>query len=961
MYVAKTPTRTQTKVYVLTLSYIALEEHERTFLSSIRPCLLFGSESKVDARLRGTLEWLPTDETYIEWLSASRNLALLVTGQPGYGKSVLAAHVRALVDETLPGTLVCRYFFDGLVPELNDLRSALSSLVFQIATQRRKMIRMVRKAAESAEMHGQPLHRNLERLWRLIKALAMHKRVRSLFIILDAIDECDRKTQTDLIENIYHCLQSESESPIKILLTSRPQSLAVTLMERQTPPPLLLSLEERHTAVAKDVSFIIHERVSALVLHGQCHPAAADSLEEGLCAASEGSFLWTSLTLSLLEQRRLLQPRDVLGVHDHIPRDLGNVYDRIFSSIPLADQPIAHRMLLILFASLRSPKVEELNIMLAIESSHRSVRDVEQAYSISGPKSIHSVLGGLVKIMNGRIYLVHHTLKEHLMKSNCIDDNETAFPVDGLSGHRVLAEACIGYLLLEDFHGNNSDSLMSPISRKSGFSASPIENNTPEDAAELSLEAFFQTQEEASIALMESMADRFEFYDYSARHWTTHFARCQEKSDETLTNDATKLCSKDFSLGWFAYITADTRGLDEYPISPDTLVLCAYFGHHVSVMNYVSEGVASSQSGHALYWASRNGHIECVRRLLPLHISDTSSCYHRGLSPLAVAAAHGHEGCVQVILSSAAFDVNERDPSGRTPLSHAAGGGHQDVVSKLLIYRSIAVNLPDLMGYSPLVWAMGADSLPTVKAFSQDSRTDLGLLDRSLRTAVSWASEYGFSSALETLLKDKGIDINTGDLRGRTPLMYAVTSKDLRTVKVLTRSHRLHALLTDDHGRNAISWAASVQEPSILKHLLRHFPAGAEIADDNGWTPLAWTMNGVGYRQNAATLLPYSNKSLNARDSSGASLVSLAVCWRSFDIAELLISTHDVDINVVDALGRSVLYQAAAIGEYRLVRLILDRGDVNMNILSVEGLSPAAIAARNGYGEVCNLLQNCKG
>ena len=107
--------------------------------------------------------------------------------------------------------------------------------------------------------------------------------------------------------------------------------------------------------------------------------------------------------------------------------------------------------------------------------------------------------------------------------------------------------------------------------------------------------------------------------------------------------------------------------------------------------------VTSREGATALFYASEQGHEDCVallldasrRRLLPL-LSAASQRRHvdagkrSGQTPLYIAAKNGHAACVQQLLEERADPNIPRTHDGMSPLIMAAHGGHTDVVRALL-------------------------------------------------------------------------------------------------------------------------------------------------------------------------------------------------------------------------------------------------------------------------------------
>ena len=104
---------------------------------------------------------------------------------------------------------------------------------------------------------------DFESLWRLFEDLVMHRRSQSLHLIVDAIDECEVNEQERIVHHLMKSLSWGTASPIKLLMTSRPHSPAVTAMRNEDASILmLLALENKNEVLKADVNTYIQHHVA---------------------------------------------------------------------------------------------------------------------------------------------------------------------------------------------------------------------------------------------------------------------------------------------------------------------------------------------------------------------------------------------------------------------------------------------------------------------------------------------------------------------------------------------------------------------------------------------------------------------------------------------------------------------------------------------------------------------------
>jgi ankyrin repeat protein len=828
----------------------------------------------------------------------------------------------------------------------------LRSLVYQIIFARRRLLKIVKRVMEE---HNQ-LFTDKGALWRLFQTLATHQQVRSLIVIVDAIDECPQDSQEWFVQHL-HELISMNTTPIRAFITGRPNCPSVNALENFGTPVSHLKLETRQGSIDGDVDIFIQEHIKRLVRNGRCTEETSNTLERVLRGKAEGSFLWVSLALSPLRPRRFLRKTDLLAVARNLPGDLVRMYKYLMEAIPEDERSLASKTICFIATCQRHLTIHEMDTMLAIDELHRSTADISDNSIFSSTQEVESLLNGLVRTSDNRIALIHHTLKEYLAEFQFDGGATWEYSLfrNTKSSHRLVADCCMRYLSLEDFERDLfSDSVPSTptISEMSSLDTGSDDTSPGSDD---SLKMLFREPEEITEEFAASIGNRYKFFDYAARSWAFHFSEIQHDSSAELRDLALALYETTSHRNWFKYVSILDHERGEYPLDPDALTLACFFGHVVTAKALLSdhdEGVCSP----ALYWAASNGHATCVTALLLEKPSRESWASVRGRSPLAIAAAHGHTTCVGEILSMNTFCVNEVDLNGRTPLSIAAGGPHLETVCKILLEKDVDVNLADRTGATPMLWAVCVNSSEVVQRLLKDERTHSDCIDSRQRTTLSWACEYGFTDLVRLLARNRKAGLNQVDIRGRTPLMYAAMSGHLEVVEYLVDRGRVDLSQQDNGGRNAISWAAQQLDVRVLEFLLKNNPLGAQTKDAHGWSPFAWTMDPPERLTNAIVLLSHVPEACYD-NGSGLSMFALAVSWESFKIAKLLISQKTFSVNETTFEGRTAVSYAAEVGHVGLVRQLLELEAIDVDIADLRGMTPYSIAALGHHDEVCRLLQ----
>ncbi|RMY82829.1 hypothetical protein D0862_11892 [Hortaea werneckii] len=898
---------------------------------------------------------------YKEWIVSPDEQLLLITGYAGCGKSVLTSEIcRSLEEDLVPGTLICSYFCGTNNEHRPEISQILKGLVHQLLVGRRKLFKLACKSIYS--LSSEP-YRSFGELWALFERLVSRPHVGPISLIIDAIDECEHRDVEKFLDSLYPLMKS-GEGRLKVLLACQPGASVVNVVKGYVHDARRLHMEKMNHAIAEDIDELISQRVDRMVKGERCNQSGGEDLKVVLRAKADGSFLWVSLILSLLQQRRGVIRKshvDAATARGSLPDDLSNLYERCLHAIPEDEWEDARKMLRILLANTRPLSTSELSVLVNMSSTNPYVSDVLDADETTAVPHFEATLGPLAKASNEVVMLVHQTLANFLQAEPLASmSNATRFfTASEQSTPFEMAHSCMRYLLLDD---------PVPTSPSENSLSSDIEDSAPQEylaphvssdpeilaSDDFGFTSLFEENEDPIANELLVLADRQKLFKYAARYWTVHFSRCREAEQEFLLDMAMRLSERESCSPWFAYLTVVSQDASEIPNSPDRLVLASYFDLAVVVKRLLTDGSDDSRLGLATYWAAGQGNLSCLDILLANGSIDAASAHCNGMSPLAIAACNGHLDCLEILLGCRLFDVNEQNRQGRTPLSLAAGAGHEQVVARLLKEDYIDVNLADNYKAPPVMRAAASAQICTIAALLQHPNIDLSMQDSAGQNALSWACTAGRAQTTRLFLKDGRCDPDLQNYRGETPLMLAVSSESLPTVQAVTRHPDVILALQDNHGRNTISWAAGNRDSRILEYLLSHGGASfADARDRDGWGALAWAVDPPAKLENARLLLKYATAEINVPDANGRPILSTAIDWSSMEMAQLLISSGMVKVDQLDGHGKSPLAYAVDKGYTPLITQLLARDHSRADVPDHAGVTPRARALKKGSREIC--------
>ena len=778
-------------------------------------------------RVDGTCEWFTNHLLFRTWQESRTSSLLWVSADPGCGKSVLAKY---LVDDVLPSTgtrTTCYFFFKD---DFDDQRSpaiALCCILRQLFDQKPAVLSD--KIFEKFEAGGENLTGSFRDLWDILISIASDRNAGEILCILDALDECEENGRSQIAGALHElCWPGTSKFTLKFLLTSRPhvyiQRDFQTLENRL--PAIHLSGENQQEVdkISREIDIFIRKRVKDL---GEMLLLLAEEeqiLQDELTRVPNRTYLWVYLIFDMIKDSIDITEDGLRADIRRVPKTVEAAYDKILCRS--RDWAKAKRLLHIVVAAERPLSLKEMALALAIKESHQTYADLKLKPEGRFRKTVRELCGLFVTIIDSKIYLLHQTAREFLVKkfldaaSN--PDRETSnlqwkFSLRPVESHRILAEICIWHLLFTEFEAY-------PLGEKD---------------------------------LISRYTTDYIFLHYSANHWAAHSRKAQIKMDAAMLHSILSICdpASKRAMTW-SRIYWTTTGRD-FPTPLTALMVTSYFGLEGGVKLLLENDDFNLNSMDGIYgrtslsWAAENGHKAVVKLLLDKGADTKSKDSQYGWTPLFWAASNGHKAIVKLLLDNGA-DIELKDSQyGQTPLLWAAANGYKAIVELLLDKGADAESKDNKYGQTPLLWA-------TKNVYE----------------------------AIVKLLLDKGADTESKDNKyGQTPLLWATKNQYEAIVKLLLDKGADTEAKDSRNGRTPLLWAAEKGHKAIIKLLL---DKGADIESKNnfGWTPLSLA---AGNGQEAAVkLLLKKGAEIESKDIFGRTPLLYAIANKHETIITLL-------------------------------------------------------------------------
>lgn len=385
-------------------------------------------------RVDGSCEWLLDKSNFKQWRDQMPSLAssariFWLSGDPGCGKSVLAAHVTMHLRNRGFDTS-CYFFKHGDVSQQSSGRF-IKAVALQMAGRsvslRRSLDQMRRDDTLTADAN------DVRALW---KQLFAHRVLpggvleRHQYLVVDSLDEA--RNGIELLG-----LLKTLPAWFSVFITCRKDRL----LERE------LSLSSTHETVIvhtiskedtlQDIRTYLERFQDDLHVDND---GEMQTLVQTLLDRSRGSFLWTKLMVQ--ELSHWWTDEDIDRVLMNVPAEMNSMYNLMTAKIMARpNNDLAKVILRWIICATRPMTVSELRTAVKIETS----KNLKNA-----GKAIDDICGPLVDISNpgGRVKLVHDTVRDYLFNKDHRrrPDESCDLVFDKASSHEMLATHCLSYL-----------------------------------------------------------------------------------------------------------------------------------------------------------------------------------------------------------------------------------------------------------------------------------------------------------------------------------------------------------------------------------------------------------------------------------------------------------------------------------------------------------------------------------
>ncbi|KAH8434275.1 uncharacterized protein LDX57_011913 [Aspergillus melleus] len=440
--------------------------------------------------------------TFTTWSNADSGL-LVLTGQPGTGKSVLAKYLLTELPRVRP-TSICSFFFkdDG---EHNNLSTAMYE-VLNSTLQQCSHLDDVEEKAEQATRHS--VRPDSDLFWELVGIASRGTPHGRVTVVLDALDECKNAHLETALDRLNRFQSRFPDSNVKFLLTTRP---VPGLLERLTNGTILNLGEdaECRESIIGDIARVAQDRVERFARERCVRDEGTKSkLLRHLEIHDSASYLFTDLLFAYLYSLPVRPGTNYWSrTVDHLPKSVIEIYRALLDQIPESNRDDVRIMLELVLATTKPLTVREMAIALALHIDDCTSCDREDDLGLPAEDFknwLRDTCGPFFDVYNDRIYFAHQTVRDYLLVEEPKHRPAWLEQLSIESCHKMMAHSCFAYQSL-------------PFIRKNRF---------------MSIEAYIQAPFYTRRQYHQWCQGSFVFAEHAFAKWVVHVKNSNRSSDK---------------------------------------------------------------------------------------------------------------------------------------------------------------------------------------------------------------------------------------------------------------------------------------------------------------------------------------------------------------------------------------------------------------------------------------------
>lgn len=255
------------------------------------------------------------------------------------------------------------FFFDDKIEDRKTPAAMLRSIIWQLLLQKEELFQHIELHfdRQNNSLASNKLFEDFWILWEILINILQDKRTGEIFILVDAVDECEQSTREDLFIQLRELFDDDLMQGVKFLVTYRPGISDIEYGLCDIGAHLVL---EESNEVNVDLSRYIGVKTDDLARRKKYSDSLKKEVKNALGNQARGTSLWASLMLSEL---RYVPKHHVSNKLKDLPKGLDQTYAMILNRI--SEKEDAQFLWFTLLAAKRPLKRKEI---VAAYALHRN-------------------------------------------------------------------------------------------------------------------------------------------------------------------------------------------------------------------------------------------------------------------------------------------------------------------------------------------------------------------------------------------------------------------------------------------------------------------------------------------------------------------------------------------------------------------------------------------------------------
>lgn len=618
------------------------------------------------------------------------------------------------------------------------------------------------------------------------------------------MDECEQEGMRILTEHLDQLLQNlrpdngKNGVSIKFLITTRGYPEILEQFSDVVSDIVYLSGDDKDEKdqIQAEIGLVLDYQLERLSQKKSFKTERRERVYDALKAkaSEQRTYLWLKLIFELLQSTFKTTTRDWEDIIAKPPSSVNKAYETLLKRVDDGDKEAVRVVLHLMIAARRPLTLSEMNIALNIRI--RAEISDEESLELSTDDEFKQWLlhtcGFFITIYDNRVYFIHQTAKEFLLRpdlENSRSDGDWYHSITNQNAERMIAERCIAYLSLKQFHGRAFRD------RASHIQDVQLEYESEQEVADVHPRVWCADPWKVDSAYDRMFSD-FKFLHYALGFWARHFRSCQYMDEATVFDVGDSFFDKYLALfattspgppPWLLVTLHGDRYLDWHDedhqryydhVIPgyrteklavyrnhiiqgySTAKIAAYYNHirlfqHVVQQSTLQptetgrEADLSNSGTTLLHLAMFKDCSTDFLGLLASHVNVNARDNNSGKTALSMAGSLGHRRAMDVLLDHGA-DPRIADDDGHSPLSHVAR-------------HYLNASPPEKLGYLDILDRLFSHGANAHSEFAPEESTEWPIVrPGSLLTAaaISTVGLAGMRKKLEAVVASRCGDTN---------------------------------------------------------------------------------------------------------------------------------------------------------------------------------------------------------